>query len=91
MRDVRNIALQAPNDRPKLNAPLQGIFTILKPNRMEISRQSPKLRHFLRRTDKKLFALLIKPRQRFDHISNIGADAEFRHATDIEGDFHKLI
>ncbi len=55
---------------------------------MKIRRQRADLRHFFRRADQEVLALAIQPAQRPHDIAGVGADAELRHAPDVDGDSH---
>jgi hypothetical protein len=56
---------------------------------VEIRRQRAAFRHLRRRSNKEVFTVAIQARQCADYIPDVGADAEFRHATDIDGYFHE--
>ena len=45
---------------------------------------------FVRRSDEEVLAVAVEARQRADHVPDVGANAEFRHATDVDGYFHRL-
>ncbi len=55
----------------------------------KLSGRGPHSAHFDGRADQKILGLLIQTTQRPDHIANIGAHAEFRHSTDVDGHSHE--
>ena len=56
---------------------------------MEVVWKGAALGHFDGRADQKILGLLIQTTQSPDHIANIGAHAEFRHSTDVDGHSHE--
>ena len=55
---------------------------------MEVVWKGSALGHFDGRADQKILGLLIQTTQSPDHIAYIGAHAEFRHSTDVDGHSH---
>src|ERR1700687_637622 len=90
VRNVNHVALQAPHDRPESEIPLQRVVAPSQLHRVEVRRQRATFRHLRQRSDEKVFALAVQARQRADHVPDIGANSEFRHATDVDGYFHSL-
>jgi hypothetical protein len=90
VRDVDQIAFQTADDGAKREKTFERIVALVKLNAMKVRRQGLAFGDFLWRADKKILCLLIQPTQGPDHVSDIGAHAEFRHATDVDGHFHGL-
>src|ERR1019366_8833017 len=82
--------LQAPYDRPECEIPLQRVIAAGQRNRVEVRRQWATFRYLRRRSDEEILALAVQARQRADHVPDICANPEFRHATDVDGYFHNL-
>ena len=78
-----------PHDGAELEVSLQGVFAIGQWHGVKACWQRPALRHFSGQSDQVILAVAVQARQRPDHVADIGADAEFRHATDVDGDFHE--
>ena len=70
---------------------LRGATVVQQRDVLKIGRKRADFRHFLRRTNKKIFAGVIQSAERPDHVARVGADAKLGHAPDIDGDFHGVI
>src|SRR5208283_3989491 len=88
--NVHQVALQPAHDRAKLEIPFQRVIAAGQRNGVKIRRQRTAFRHLIRRSNQKVFALAVEARQCAHHIPDVGAHAEFRHATDIDDYFHSL-
>jgi len=56
---------------------------------VKVRRQNSAVSHLCRRSNEVIRTLVIQPRQRTNHIADVSPDAEFRHATDVDGYFHE--
>ena len=72
----------------KFETPFNVSVRIGQRNSMEVRRQRSALVHFGGQADEEILALAVEAGERPDHVADVGADAEFRHATDVDGDFH---
>ncbi len=89
VRNVNQVALQAPHDRPEVEIPFQRVIAAGQSHRVKVRRQRATFRHFGRRSNEEVLAVEVQARQRADHIPDVGAHPEFRHATDVDGYFHE--
>src|SRR5438270_4244634 len=55
---------------------------------MKVWRQRADFSNLRRRSDQVILVVVIEPSQGPQHVSSVGADAEFGHAPDIDRDFH---
>ena len=86
---MNQVALQAPYDGPEIKTPLERVIASVQRHRVEIRRQRAKFRHLSRRADQEILAIVVQASQRADHVPYVGANPEFRHATDVDGYFHE--
>src|SRR6202795_5106611 len=90
VRNVNHVALQPPHDRPESEISLQRVVAPGQLHRVEVRRQRSTFRRLRQRSDEEVFTIAVQARQRADHVPDVGAHPEFRHATDVDGYFHSL-
>ena len=90
MRNVHDIAAQPPHDRAEIQVAFDRVVVSLERYGMEVWRQGAALRDLGRRSDEEILALTVQARQRPHHVPHVRANAEFRHATDVNGNLHDL-
>ncbi len=89
MRNMHHVALQAANDGAKLKASLEGVLAIGERDRVKICWQRTALVHFGGQADQEILTVAVQTSQGPDHVADISANTKFRHATDVDRDFHE--
>jgi hypothetical protein len=88
--DVHEITLQPPHYIPKFEAALERVFCVGEWDGLKIVRERAALGHLCRQADQEVLAVAIEVGKISNYIANVGANAEFRHATDVNGDVHSV-
>ena len=87
---MNQVATEAPHDGPEIEGPFERVIAAVERHGVKVRRQRATFRDLVRRSDEEILAVAVQARQRADHIPNVGANPEFRHATDVDGYFHNL-
>jgi hypothetical protein len=89
MRDVDDVTPVSPHDGPKVTIAAESIVAALEFNSVKIGRQRAAFFNLSRRPNQKIIAFAVQAPESPDYVPDVGANSEFRHATDVDGYFHE--
>src|SRR5581483_5106378 len=88
MRDMDQIAAQAFHNGAKFEVAFGDSIRFQQRHSGKIGRKRTDFLDFFRRPDQNIFVYTIDPAHGADNIANVSANAELRHAADIDGHSH---
>jgi len=88
---MNDITVQPADDRSKFKVALSRGFGLEQRNGVKVMWERPNLPYFFRRPDQEILILPVQPAKGSDYISGVRANAEIRHAPDINPDLHDVI
>ena len=88
---MNEVTTQTADDGPKFKVALGRSLGLEQWYGMEVRRERADLSYLLRRADQEILVLPVQPAKSTNYISGVGANAEIRHAPDINPDLHVVI